>query len=153
MMESNVGLGGQWCPVDRSGSRKPATSVCVNEVCTCQRKLQASSSSVEGRFRCASSPCPGKSRSSGFIARHPCCRIPRRGRQRSTRHHRQYDPNSHVSVLPRRLIDKLGKRTVVACLVHKHHCDLERGGCLEASERSVTAYPVSVSNRMIAVAA
>ena len=63
-----------------------------------------------------------------------------------------YDPNAQASVLSRGLVGNLGERIVVASPIYKHHFDLQSGECLEAPEKSVSAYPVRIENRTVWVA-
>src|SRR5215471_10225517 len=55
-----------------------------------------------------------------------------------------YDPASHAAVLSRGLIGSLGERVVVASPIYKHHFDLRTGECLEAPEKSVSAFTTRV---------
>jgi nitrite reductase (NADH) small subunit len=64
-----------------------------------------------------------------------------------------YDPNSNAAVLSRGLVGSLGERIVVASPIYKHHFDLSTGECLEAPERSVSAFPARVENGQVWVAA
>jgi nitrite reductase (NADH) small subunit len=64
-----------------------------------------------------------------------------------------YDPNSNAAVLSRGLVGSLGERIVVASPIYKHHFDLSTGECLEAPERSVSAFPTRVENGQVWVAA
>ncbi|AGR68924.1 nitrite reductase small subunit NirD [Burkholderia pseudomallei] len=63
------------------------------------------------------------------------------------------DPHSQASVLSRGLIGSLGERIVVASPLYKHHFDLRTGECVEAPEKSVSAYPSRVEDGYVWVAA
>lgn len=62
------------------------------------------------------------------------------------------DPHVGASVLSRGLVGSLAGRIVVASPLYKHHFDLRSGECLEAPERSVTAYPVRRDDNTVLVA-
>lgn len=61
------------------------------------------------------------------------------------------DPNAQASVLSRGLVGNLGERIVVASPIYKHHFDLRSGECLEAPDKSVTAYPVRIEGGTVLV--
>ncbi|AGK50603.1 MULTISPECIES: nitrite reductase small subunit NirD [Burkholderia] len=63
------------------------------------------------------------------------------------------DPHSHAAVLSRGLIGSLGERIVVASPLYKHHFDLRTGECVEAPDKSVSAYPSRVEDGYVWVAA
>jgi nitrite reductase (NADH) small subunit len=64
-----------------------------------------------------------------------------------------YDPHSQAAVLSRGIVGSLGERIVVASPIYKQHFDLRTGECLEAPERSVSAYRVKVASGKVWVAA
>ena len=64
-----------------------------------------------------------------------------------------YDPNSDAAVLSRGLVGSIGERVVVASPLYKQHFDLRTGECLEAPEKSVSAYPSRVEDGFVWIAA
>ena len=63
-----------------------------------------------------------------------------------------YDPSSNASVLSRGLIGSIGERLVVASPIYKHHFDLRTGECIEAPDKSVTAFATRVRDGQVWVA-
>ena len=64
-----------------------------------------------------------------------------------------YDPHSQAAVLSRGIVGSLGERIVVASPIYKQHFDLRTGECLEAPEKSVSAYPSRVEDGFVWIAA
>jgi nitrite reductase (NADH) small subunit len=56
-------------------------------------------------------------------------------------------------VLSRGLIGSLGDRIVVASPIYKHHFDLRTGECLEAPDKSVSAFAARVEDGHVWVSA
>ncbi|MBR8009680.1 nitrite reductase small subunit NirD [Burkholderia vietnamiensis] len=63
------------------------------------------------------------------------------------------DPVSQAAVMSRGLIGSLGERIVVASPLYKQHFDLRTGECLEALDKSVSAYPSRVEDGFVWIAA
>jgi nitrite reductase (NADH) small subunit len=64
-----------------------------------------------------------------------------------------FDPHSQAAVLSRGIVGSLGERIVVASPIYKQHFDLRTGECLEAPERSVTAYRAKVASGKVWISA
>lgn len=64
-----------------------------------------------------------------------------------------FDPHSQAAVLSRGIVGSLGERIVVASPIYKQHFDLRTGECLEAPERSVSAYRARVAGGKVWIAA
>ncbi|AUT65388.1 MULTISPECIES: nitrite reductase small subunit NirD [Paraburkholderia] len=64
-----------------------------------------------------------------------------------------FDPASQAAVLSRGLIGSLGDRIVVASPIYKHHFDLRTGECLEAPDKSVSAFAARVEDGHVWVSA
>ncbi len=62
-----------------------------------------------------------------------------------------YDPHSQANVLARGIVGDIGGELVVASPIYKQHFRLADGVCLEAADKSVSAYEVDVRNGKIQV--
>ena len=64
-----------------------------------------------------------------------------------------FDPTSQAAVLSRGLIGSLGERVVVASPIYKHHFDLRTGECLEAPDKSVSAFTTRIEDGHVWISA